>query len=129
MRVFWQSKKWIAFATAFLIAIGTYVLNAKFGLGIDSNALLALVGLNTLYIIVQGRIDSKKTNQTVAKAFFDSHKSIALLLGDLIPLIVGYLNVKTNITIPPDLVLGLLGADAVYLMGKSTADVKEPDKH
>lgn len=129
LRAFWMSKKWVAFAMAFVIAVGTYLLNAKFGLEIQTNAIYALIGLNTLYIFIQGRIDSKKTNQAVGKAFFDSHKAVALLFGNLIPLAVGILNVKAGIEIPPNIVLGLLGVDGVYLLGKGAADAKKPDEH
>lgn len=129
MRKFWESKKWLAFGSAVVIALVSYVLNAQFQLGVDVNALFAMVGLSGLYVLVQGRIDAKKGGQTVAKAYFDSHKSMALLVGQLVPLAVGLLNTKTGIVIPPDLVLGLIGVDAAYLVVKGAADGKEPDKH
>lgn len=129
MRKFWESKKWLAFGSAVVIGLATYVLNTKYGLGVDANALMAMIGLSGLYVLVQGRIDTKKGDQTVAKAYLDSHKSMALLVGQLIPLLVGVLNAKVGVAIPPELVLSLIGVDAAYLVVKGSADGKEAAKH
>lgn len=129
MRKFWQSKKWLAFAVALVMSLLTYILNTKMGLGLDANAIFAMIGLSGLYLVAQGRIDCAKTGAAASKAFLDSHKAVALLLGNLVPFIVGFLNKRTGVDIPPDLVLGLLGVDAVYLIGKTAADMKNPDQH
>lgn len=129
MRQFWESKKWLAFAVCVVAAILTMVLNAKYGLGIDPNVLYGLLGLNTLYILVQGKIDSKKTGGSPSKAFFESHKFVATAVGNVVPILCGLANKKWGLGIDPGMIMGLLGLNAVYVLRKGAIDAKEPDKH
>ena len=129
MRKFWESKKIIAFIACFVIAVTTLIINTKYGFNIDPNVLLGCVGLSGLYVILQGRIDAKKADGNKAKTLLESHKFIMVMLGNIIPMLVGILNKKFEINITPDMIWGLLGVNAVYLVGKSSYDMKQPDTH
>ena len=129
MRKFWESKKIVAFAACFLIAMITLVVNAKYDINIDANVILGAIGLSGLYVIAQGKIDAKKGDPNKAKSILESHKFVMVMLGNLMPMLVGILNKKFEIEITPEMIWGLLGIDAVYLIGKTSSDMKQPDAH
>lgn len=129
MKSFWQSKKWLAFGVCVIIGILTLVLNSQFGLNLDPNIILSLLGLNAIYIIAQGNIDAKNPEDHFGKQFFDSHKFIALLIGDVVPLLIGWVNKNYGVQIPVEAILGLIGLDSIYIIRKAMLDIKEPEKH
>ena len=129
LRRFWESKKWLAFGGGVVISILTYASNLRYGLGIETNAILGILGLSGLYILAQGKIDKNKGVGAKVKSFWNSNKAIALLVGNTIPLIVGAVNTKWDLGIDPMIIMGFIGLDAVYILRQASIDMKEPDKH
>lgn len=129
MQKVWESKKWLAFAVCVVVSIATLIVNQRFGLNLDPNIIFGLLGLNVLYTLVQGKIDAKNPADHVGKKFFESHKFISLVVGYVVPILVGWANGQFNLTIPPELIWGLLGIDSVYLLRKGMLDLKEPANH
>jgi len=129
MRKFWESKKIVAFLACFVVAMVTLVINAKYGFNIDPNVILGSIGLSGLYVVMQGRIDAKKADATKVKSMLESHKFVMVMLGNFLPIMVGALNKKFGVEITPEMVWGLLGVNAVYIVGKTSSDMKQPDTH
>lgn len=129
MKEFWKSKKWLAFAACIVISLITMVLNSKFGFNIDPNIILALVGLNAVYILMQGKIDAKNPADHYGKEFFKSHKFVATMIGNLIPVILGWANKEFGLNLSPEMIWGLIGLDGIYLLRKGALDLKDPSKH
>lgn len=129
MSNFWQGKKVAALILSVVVVVVTMVLNNVEGFSIDANVILSILGLNAIYILRQGSIDSKKTDANVFKPFWESRKFLAIALGNIMPMIVEYINSKYKTGITSEMVLGLLGVDAIYMLRQGAIDVKEPDKH
>jgi len=129
MKKFWESKKWLSLAVCVIMVIGCAIANTMEGISIDANIILAVIGLNTIYILRQGSIDSKKTDQNVFKNFWESNKFMALIVGDILPLFVAFLNSKYSLEIPVEAIAGLVGLDAVYILRQGAIDSKTPKKH
>lgn len=126
---FWQGKKWAALILSVVVVIATMVANKVYGLGIEANIIFAVLGLNALYVLRQGSIDSKKTNLNAFKPFWESRKFLAVAIGNVVPIITEAINKKYQLGITPEMILGLVGVDAVYMLRQGALDVKEPDKH
>jgi len=129
MQLFIQSKKWLAMALATIVSISIPILNSVFEMGLNVNIIFAILGLDILYILRQGSLDSKKTDKNIFKPFWDSKKFIAMTIGTVVPIIVGFINAKYKINISSELILGIVGLDAGYILMQGTVDSKDPDKH
>ena len=125
----WKGKKITALILSIIVVIGTFILNNALSLDLNPNILLSVLGLSAIYVLRQGSLDSKKTNQNSFKPFWESRKWIASVAGFCIPLIVGFINKKYGSQISPEMILGLVGLDAVYVLRQGALDAKEPDKH
>ena len=125
---FWQGKKIFALIITFIIVLMSTILN-KNGIQIDPSILISILGLNALYILRQGSIDSKKIEQNAFKPFWESRKFIAMTVGSLVPMVTGYIKKEFDVEIPSELIFSLVGLDAVYILRQGALDAKEPDKH
>ena len=126
---FWQGKKIAALVLTFVVVIVTMVMNQVADLGLDPTIILSILGLNALFILRQGSIDSKKTEQNAFKPFWESRKFLAVAVGNFVPIIVGFVGKKYNFNFSPELIYSLLGIDAVYLLRQGALDAKNPDEH
>ena len=126
---FWQGKKIAALVLTFIVVIVTMVLNQTADLGLDPSIILSILGLNALYILRQGSIDSKKTDQNVFKPFWESRKFLAVAVGNFVPMIVAFVGKKYSFEISSEIIYSLIGIDAVYLLRQGALDVKKPDAH
>lgn len=126
---FWQGKKIAALVLTFVVVIVTMIVNQTANLGLDPTIILSILGLNALYILRQGSIDSKKTDQNAFKPFWESRKFLAVAVGNLVPIIIGFVGKKYNLEISTEIIYSLLGIDAVYLLRQGALDVKAPNEH
>lgn len=129
LQVFWQSKKWCALALSVIVVIAVPITNKSLGIGLDASVLFTILGLNAVYILRQGSIDSKKTGQNAFKSIWDSKKFLALLLGNIVPIVVGVLNAKYKLGLEPSVVMALLGLDGIYQLAQGAVDAKNPNEH
>lgn len=129
LQMFWQSKKWCALALSTIVVITIPILNKTLGIGLDASLLFAVLGLNAVYIIRQGSIDSLKNGQNAFKSIWNSKKFLALILGNLIPVIVGIVNYKYQIGLDSGVILALIGLDGAYQLVQGANDVKNPNEH
>jgi len=129
LQVFWQSKKWCALALSVIVVIAIPVVNKMLGITLDAKVIFAVIGLNAVYIIRQGSIDSKKTGENAFKSAWESKKFMALALGNVVPIIVGIVNVKYKLGLDASVVMSLIGLDGVYQMAQGAIDAKQPNEH
>jgi len=129
IQLFIQSKKWLAMALATIVSVAIPILNSAFDMGLNVNIIFAILGLDLLYILRQGSLDSQKSDKNIFKPFWDSKKFIAMAVGTLVPIVIGFVNSKWNTSISSELILGIVGLDAGYILMQGTVDAKEPDKH
>jgi len=129
LQVFWQSKKWCALALSVIVVIAVPIVNKALGISLDAGVLFAVLGLNAVYILRQGSIDSKKTGQNAFKSIWDSKKFLALLLGNIVPIVVGIVNAKYKLGLDAGVVMALLGLDGIYQMVQGSVDAKNPNEH
>jgi len=125
----WKGKKITALIATLVLVILTFILNQKLSLSLNPNVLLSVLGLSAIYILRQGSLDSKKTDQNVFKPFWASRKWIASVVGIAIPLIVGIVNKRYGTSFSPEMVLGLVGLDAAYILRQGALDAKAPNEH
>jgi hypothetical protein len=52
-----------------------------------------------------------------------------MLVGDVLPIGIAYVNKRFSINIPVEAVAGLMGLSGVYILRQGATDAKEPDKH
>lgn len=125
----WKGKKITALIFSIVVVILTFVLNQRLSLDLNPNVLLSVLGLSAIYVLRQGSLDSKKTDENVFKPFWTSRKWIASMIGVAIPLIIGIVNKRYGTSFSPEMVLSLVGLDAVYILRQGALDAKNPSVH